>query len=195
MTQELNTIPGVAWMGKFRTTVVGNIKLEDANTVISPSGVIRLVEHGNPSNSLKPRDTKPPPHKSSRVEKHLKALRNRAAGKRRQAALTLGKLGDARAVGPLIHALQDQAFGVRSCAALSLGLLGDQRAVEPLIKALKDFDYTVREQVALALGLLGDFRAVTPLKNALQDSSQTVRNRVVLALQMLGKYQDQMELS
>ena len=95
-----------------------------------------MDQQDRPISPLKARDTKPPPPRSGRVEKHLKALRSRVAGKRRQAALTLGKLGDVRAVEPLINALKDQAFGVRSCAALSLGLIGDQRAVEPLILAL-----------------------------------------------------------
>jgi hypothetical protein len=49
-----------------------------------------------------------------------------------QAALVLGKLGDPRAVQPLIKALGDQNKTVRGIAASALGQLGDASAVEPL---------------------------------------------------------------
>ncbi len=71
-----------------------------------------------------PRDTKPPPPRSGRVERHLKALRSQITGKGRQAALTLGKLGDARAVEPLIKALQDSYPKSRNRIILALQMLG-----------------------------------------------------------------------
>ena len=54
------------------------------------------------------------------------------------AAEALGKIGDARAVEPLIQALKDRDYDVRGKAAEALGKIGDARAVEPLIQALKD---------------------------------------------------------
>jgi hypothetical protein len=49
-----------------------------------------------------------------------------------QAALVLGKLGDTRAVQPLIKALGDENRTVRGIAASALGQLGDPAAVDPL---------------------------------------------------------------
>ncbi len=56
----------------------------------------------------------------------------------------LGKIGDKRAVEPLITALDDEDELVREGAAKALGMLGDKRAVEPLITALGDEDVSVR---------------------------------------------------
>ena len=84
------------------------------------------------------------------------------------AAEALGKLGDQRAVEPLIACLKEKAVG-RIYAAEALGKFGDQRAVEPLIACLKDEDLRVRRQAAQALGVLGDKQAAAPLIAALPD--------------------------
>lgn len=52
---------------------------------------------------------------------------------RGRAALMLGKLGDQRAVDPLIRALYAPGFQTPLHAAQALGLLGDERAIEPLL--------------------------------------------------------------
>jgi HEAT repeat protein len=57
---------------------------------------------------------------------------------RAAAAEALGKIGDARAVEPLIGMLGDEDSDVRYDAAEALGKIGDVRAVEPLIKALEE---------------------------------------------------------
>lgn len=62
---------------------------------------------------------------------------------RQPAAEALGKLGDVRAVNPLIAALKDKQWDVRLTAAEALGKLKDTRAVEPLITALKDPHFLV----------------------------------------------------
>jgi HEAT repeat protein len=135
---------------------------------------------------------------------------------RRAAAQALGRLGDARAVEPLIQALVDvdekvreaaaQALGrlgeislepliqalvdvdadVRRAAAQALGQLGDARAVEPLIQALEDMDADVRRAAAQALGRLGDARAVEPLIQALKDGTWRIRRAAAQALGRLG---------
>lgn len=88
---------------------------------------------------------------------------------RREAAQTLGRLGDRRAVDPLITALKDEDPGARMWATEALGNLRDARAVEPLISALKDEASNVRLEAAKALGKLGDARAVEPLIVAFED--------------------------
>lgn len=52
---------------------------------------------------------------------------------RGRAALMLGKLGDARAVDPLIRALDAPGFQTPINAAQALGQIGDPRAIEPLV--------------------------------------------------------------
>jgi hypothetical protein len=73
-----------------------------------------------------------------------------------QAALVLGKLGDTRAVQPLIKALGDQNKTVRGIAASALGQLGDAAALEPLRGLLRrESDAFVRGQIEKAVAALG----------------------------------------
>jgi len=95
---------------------------------------------------------------------------------RQRAAEALGKLGDDRAVLPLIAALGDPKHNVRRAAATAHGLLGDHRAVQPLVHVfgagVKDSSregYAALEAMAKALGLLGDRRACGVLLRYLQD--------------------------
>jgi hypothetical protein len=72
-----------------------------------------------------------------------------------QAALVLGKLGDPRAVQPLIKALADQNKTVRGIAASALGQLGDAAAVDPLRGLLRrETDPFVRGQAEKAVAAL-----------------------------------------
>jgi phycocyanobilin lyase subunit alpha len=57
---------------------------------------------------------------------------------RRNAARALGKLGDRRAVPPLIQALSCEDFYVREAAAQSLEMLGDAASIHTLVKLLKN---------------------------------------------------------
>lgn len=56
---------------------------------------------------------------------------------RRNAARALGKLGDKRAVEPLIKCLDSDDVYVREAAAQSLELLNDPRSIQPLLKLLE----------------------------------------------------------
>ena len=78
-----------------------------------------------------------------------------------QAALVLGKLGDTRAVQPLIKALGDQNKTVRGIAAQALGQLGDASATDPLRALLKhETDPFVRGQAEKAVATLSAGGAV-----------------------------------
>jgi phycocyanobilin lyase subunit alpha len=57
---------------------------------------------------------------------------------RRNAARALGKIGNARAVEPLMAAMDCADFYVREAAAQSLEMLGDDRAIPVLVKYLKN---------------------------------------------------------
>ena len=67
----------------------------------------------------------------------IEALRDSDGGTRSDAATSLGKLGDPRAVEGLIGALGDSDSGVRASSAEALGKLGDPRAVDGLISRSK----------------------------------------------------------
>ncbi len=114
----------------------------------------------------------------------------------------LGKIGDVRAVEPLIKALEDEDEDVRRNAVVALGKIGDARAFEPLIKKLSvagdevrlmidgDFvvseDVAARKEVVVALGEIGDARAVEPLIKALRDENWDIRFEAAVALGKIG---------
>ncbi len=135
---------------------------------------------------------------------------------RHHAAHTLGKIGDARAVGSLIDALQDSEITVKLKVMLALGQIGDDRAVpalvgllgsenpdiqsmvvnvlegfgeaavEPLIQTLGHEQWQVREQAAEILGIIGSRDSETALIGALEDAEWQVRFAAVNALASLG---------
>jgi len=140
-------------------------------------------------------------------------LSDRDATVRQEAAAALGRLGDKRAIEPLLAILRDRDEGVRrgaisslgqiwdlpqlvrlgddeadiwQDAAADLGQLRDGRAVEPLIAALQDSNAAVRWAAAKALGYLSDERAVQPLIEALDDENKYVRQGAGEALQRLA---------
>ena len=128
----------------------------------------------------------------SLVEPLILALSDVNRGWRLAAAVALGKIGDARAVKPLIKALGDEVnefhhrSKVRTSAAEALGKIGDERAVEPLIKMLSDEDSEVRSYAFKALGKIGDARAVQPLIEILGDNRLSVIKAAAGALGMIG---------
>ncbi len=90
---------------------------------------------------------------------HLRRLQNRASNHRNQSIEVLGKIGDERAIEPLIFALNDSSALTVWYAADALGELGDHRAVDALAKALESDNEDVRGAAALALGKIGGDRA------------------------------------
>ncbi len=74
---------------------------------------------------------------------------------RGRAALMLGKLGDSRAVQPLIKALDAPGLQTPLHAAQALGKLGDPRAIEPLLLLSSTRDEKLRHAALEALERLG----------------------------------------
>lgn len=90
------------------------------------------------------------------VESLIQALKDGDWEARRDAVRTLGELGDARAVEPLIQVVRrGNILDPRELAAAALGEIGDTSAVEPLIEVLKDFQSRARRAAADALDQLG----------------------------------------
>lgn len=85
---------------------------------------------------------------------------------RREAAITLGEMGDERCAEPLCRALYDGDWQVREVAIDALGQIGSP-AVEQLIKLLRDWD--VRKYAIIALGKIRDERVLDPLMHQLRN--------------------------
>lgn len=90
------------------------------------------------------------------VDGLIQALQDQDIAVRAEAASSLGKLSDMKAVEPLISMLQyDSDPYVRSLAARALGELGDPRAMEPLRNAIMNDTMEVSLEAGKAAGLLG----------------------------------------
>lgn len=98
----------------------------------------------------------------------------------------LGKLGDHRAIPPLIAVLQDREPNVRGAAAEGLGYLRAREAVPQLLGLLDDNEWVVFTVIE-ALGYIADPAALPALMVLLKDGSETVRYVVIEAL---GKFSD-----
>jgi HEAT repeat protein len=108
------------------------------------------------------------------VEKLIQQLEHPIVSIRWKAADKLGKIGDTRAVAPLIDKLRDKNDTVRGVAARSLGDIKERKAVPGLIGLLRDNDTKVRWETAHALGKIEDARAVPGLIGLLKGTDAEV---------------------
>ena len=107
-------------------------------------------------------------------------------GVRLSAVEELARIGDRRAIDPLIASLSDTDPAVRESAAFGLGDFRNPKAVDPLIVLLKDPDGRVRRAAVRALGLINSPSAVEPLIAVLKDPDPQVRHSAVEALRHMG---------
>lgn len=87
------------------------------------------------------------------------------------AVLVLGKIGEKRAVEPLMNIAEHDYGTLRETVVTALGDIGDVRAVELLIRALNDRNPNIRMAAAAALGKFNDPRAIEVLIHALGDTN------------------------
>jgi HEAT repeat protein len=112
-----------------------------------------------------------------RVPDFISALKENDENLRITAVRALGKIKDARAVGPLI-------------STLLISKLKDIKGdVVHFIPAIKDVNASVRREVAWALGEIKDARAVSSLISALKDSDKNVRKAAKEALEKIKESQ------
>jgi HEAT repeat protein len=119
---------------------------------------------------------------------------NEATIARMGAARTLGRIGDERAVEPLIQLLNEHHYWeLQNASAVALGNIGDAKAVEPLISVLQDgyaneqtIEYGTDRTASIisggrvqamcsaaeSLGKIGDERAVEQLIIVLQKEDE-----------------------
>jgi len=131
----------------------------------------------------------------------LSALSDTDADVRAGAAVALGKIGDASAVGPIIPLLEDKDLAVRCRAAEALVNFGDPRILPALVGALKrveipetvlifgcqsDPAWESASRAAWALGRMRDQRAVEPLIAALDKGDEFFQAHVAEGLGRIG---------
>jgi HEAT repeat protein len=119
------------------------------------------------------------------VQPLIELTRDANPAARHNAVHALGKIGDPRALGALIHALQDSDMKVQLKAAFALTQLGDARAVEPLVNLLGHEDSEVESAIASALEFFGPF-SIEPLIHSLTDARWQVREQAADVLGLIG---------
>jgi HEAT repeat protein len=137
------------------------------------------------------------------VSAAIAALRDGDADVARDAATTLGRLGNRSAVEPLIEALSNGSgyfhCVVRAAAAASLGQLHDQRALPALRNAVRDEMAEASAEAVRALTALGDPQAVVEFIDIARNPTgyflRTVRLAAVVGLIKLGGDQARAELA
>jgi HEAT repeat protein len=109
---------------------------------------------------------------------------------RRYLAVTLGRVGDRRAVAPLIHFLEEPGNPADTEGAIyatwALGTLKDPTAIPILVKLAGGEERDLRKAAVHALGSFTDPQAEAALKSALVDSVEDVRWNGALALARKG---------
>ena len=109
----------------------------------------------------------------------LKALEDRDADVRGQAARALGLRRMTGGAPALIAALRDHDAGVRMRAATALGRIGDSRAVAALCEVLDESDVYARFAIVQALRRMNQW---TGALACLKSAKQSVRDTMLLAL-------------
>jgi HEAT repeat protein/energy-coupling factor transporter ATP-binding protein EcfA2 len=123
------------------------------------------------------------------IEAQINKLTDNEPGLRREAAETLGLIGGAEVLPPLLMVLvKDNDIKVRSSAASAAARVGSPEAVTPLMNALDgDKESEVRQSVAEALGYIGSPEALPALMRALSvDKDNRVRGGAAEALGKIG---------
>ena len=102
----------------------------------------------------------------------------------RLAALAVGRLGDRRAVQPLVSLAADGEAPLedRLQATRMLGHLADDSAADPLATLLEDPEAPLAAEAAIALGRMFDARARTMLRRVVASEDPDVRTRAAVSL-------------
>jgi hypothetical protein len=101
-------------------------------------------------------------------------------------ALTMGHLGDGRALPTLIEGLNDPQPENQIYTLWALGSIGDNSAVSSVLKQLRHGDPAVRKVAAYVLGTFKDPSALHDLQVALNDVNDEVRWNAAMSLALLN---------
>ena len=98
---------------------------------------------------------------------------------RRAAIVALGRIGDRRAVEPLVGLLDERTSDLSVAVASALARLGDPRAFEPLLALLGDKDVAVRQAIVGALNSIGHPDMASRICPLLREPDALVRESAV----------------
>ena len=182
-------------------TVKAEIKAPAASTEVKAAATdVKAVAAPASSTAIQPVAKVSDPAAVARL---IAALRDIDADIARDAAIELGRLGNASAIQPLIEVLNntDGYFNgvVRAAAAGSLANFRDERAFLPLLQAVSDPMAETSAEAVRALATIGDARAVGALIETVRNRDGfflgTVRLAAVRGLIQLGGEQAKAELA
>jgi hypothetical protein len=105
---------------------------------------------------------------------------------RRYLALTMGNLGDPRAVPALVDGLGDAQLENQIYSLWALGSIGDTSATPEIIKKMGSSEPSLRRTSAYVLGVLKDQRGLYPLQVLLNDPVEDVRWNAAMALAQMN---------
>lgn len=105
---------------------------------------------------------------------------------RRYLALTMGHMGDPRAIPALSEGLNDPDAENQIYTLWALGSIGDAAAVPGIVGRLGSSEPAVRKTAAYVLGVIKDPRAIHDLQVALNDPSNDVQWNAAMALAQLN---------
>jgi HEAT repeat protein len=105
---------------------------------------------------------------------------------RRYLALTMGHLGDPRAVPTLVEGLNDADNENQMNNLLALGTIADKSATSAVVERLTSSEPAVRKMAAFVLSAIKDPAANHALKIALNDGNDEVRWYAAIALAQTG---------
>jgi len=97
-------------------------------------------------------------------------------------ALTMGHMGDGRAVPVLVEGLSDPQIENQIYTLWALGSIRDKSAVPGILKELNSTDPAIRKTAAYVLGVIQDPGAIRDLQIALNDANNDVRWNAAMAL-------------
>jgi HEAT repeat protein len=113
------------------------------------------------------------------VDRLIEQLGSEEIETRRAAAIALGRIGDRRAVEPLVARLDEDDRDLLVVAAGALARLGDRRAFEPLLALIGDTDLAVRQAAIGALNSIGHPEMGARMRASLEDGDPRVRESAV----------------
>jgi len=161
----------LGWIGDTRATVVLRRALSSPGgrlRAAAAEAVGRLARSGRPDPEA--------------VPALIALLESKSDDVRSAAAFALGRIGDRRALDPLLKAARDRDELVCARALEALGLLGDGKALDALVKATGDRRVRVRSAAVEALGRIDGQRSVEALVLLMDSDKHDCRKAAVRAL-------------
>ena len=113
------------------------------------------------------------------VDRLIEQLHGDDLETRRAAVVALGRIGDARAVEPLVRLIDEDERELLVPVTAALARLGDGRAFESLLRLLGDADLSVRQGAIGALNSIGHPDMGTRVRALLDDADPRVRESAV----------------